>query len=664
MCGAIIPQQPVEDLLDFLEDERVRLILVGGKGGVGKTTTAAALSLHLARRSPARRYLTVSTSPFHSLSDIFGFPLESTPKPVYGMGNLAAAEINTRELFLDFKARHGPILGTILHRGTYLDEEDISRFLDLSFPGLDELMAMIGIIDLLESNRHDAIVVDTAPTGHTLRLLSLPALTRTWVSVLDRMLEKHRFMSRLYTRRYRKDETDEFIEKLTRDVSRLASVLRDGRSSRFVVVTLLEPVVVAETERLLAALKERNIAAAGLIANQFLSDAGACALCRSIRAQQEACLSSLAAAQPHLPAALFPRLAGEIRGEAALAGFIASIRKAEPGPARGWDERCPPAQIALRPPHPARQLFLFCGKGGVGKTTLSCAFALELSRLCGGKRILLLSTDPAHSLSDCLARKVGADETEVAENLFAWEIDPEARFRSWKEAYSREIEEVFEGFSRRAGVEVQFDRQALSGLLDLTPPGLDELMCLAELAELVERRAYDLYVLDTAPAGHTLRFLELPAVIRGWFRAFFEILLKYRHLVRLPQASQRLVEMSRRIGRVHQLLADPARCEAVPVTTPAARQETGQMLAALERSGIPFQQLLVNQVVAEAVDCGHCSLAARRQLGQIREFRREFGSLDLVMIPRLAGELRGVDTLAGLLRFAPVEEPEPVGVGR
>lgn len=664
--------------LRFLDNNDLTLLLVGGKGGVGKTTTAAALSLYLAGKFPQRRYLAVSTGPSHSLGQLLDFPLDSCPRPVYGWPNLLALEVDAGQLFAGFKTRHERALRTILGRGTYLDDEDISRFLELSFPGLDELMAMIEIIDPLESGRYDTVIVDTAPTGHALRLLSLPALTTAWVSILDRMMEKHRFISRVYTRRYRKDQADEFLETLQRDVSRLAATLCDRRHCRFLAVALLEPVVIAETERLLQSLAERGIAVGCLLANQVLFQTNGCPLCSSLQAAQQEWLHRLMAAHPDLPLVTFPALLEEVRGEAGLRALLGRARTCAVSTASlgaGPPDSVLPiaaalSGLALPAPEPGLQFFLFCGKGGVGKTTLSCAFALQLSQRFPRKRILLFSTDPAHSLSDCLAQRIGPEATAVlgTANVFAIEIVPDALFQEWKRAYSAQIEEAFGKFSQRAGLDIQFDREVVAGLLDLTPPGLDELMCLSELADLVERRRYDLYVLDTAPAGHTLRFLELLTLVRDWLRTFFEILLKYRDIIRLPQVSESLVKMSQRAKEIRRIFTDPARCRAIPVTTPtrAAAEETQRLLTALQRSGIRFNTLIVNQVIVTPAAWGCCASTAAWHANQLDAYRSRFPNLDLFVLPRWPAELRGTAALQALLRFtspaglAPPEAVEPI----
>ena len=124
----------------FLEDRELRLLLFGGKGGVGKTSCATATALRLAKDSPQAQFLLVSTDPAHSLADSLAGAL---PPP-----NLQINELDAQECLKIFKRKHGWKLAAIASRGTFLDEEDISEFLDLSLPGLDELMALLGNLPL------------------------------------------------------------------------------------------------------------------------------------------------------------------------------------------------------------------------------------------------------------------------------------------------------------------------------------------------------------------------------------------------------------------------------------------------------------------------------------------------------------------------------------
>ena len=159
----------------FSRDSGLRLLFFGGKGGVGKTTCAAAAALRYASRSPQCSFLLVSTDPNHSLADSLG--------DFHPPHNLTVLEFSAQHSVDSFKEKHRGTFAEIAARGTFLDEEDIHRLLDLSLPGLDELMALLSIAGWAESQAYDLIVVDTAPTGHTLRLLTTPDLIRTWLKL-------------------------------------------------------------------------------------------------------------------------------------------------------------------------------------------------------------------------------------------------------------------------------------------------------------------------------------------------------------------------------------------------------------------------------------------------------------------------------------------------
>jgi arsenite-transporting ATPase len=216
----------------FLADPGLRLLLFGGKGGVGKTTCATATALQLARDSPGAAFLLVSTDPAHSVMDSLA---GSMPPP-----NLQVTELDAQAGLAAFKAQHGAKLYAIASRGTFLDPYDISRFLDLSLPGLDELMAWLEIAGWVGAQRYQTIVVDTAPTGHTLRLLAMPALLHNWLGALDALLAKHRYMRQLFSGAADHDEIDALLEGLGGSVKQMEALLRDSKHSRFVPVMLAE----------------------------------------------------------------------------------------------------------------------------------------------------------------------------------------------------------------------------------------------------------------------------------------------------------------------------------------------------------------------------------------------------------------------------------------
>src|SRR5512138_238319 len=186
--------------------------LVGGKGGVGKTTCAAALAIHSARAGV--RTLVLSTDPAGTLADVLESSLGGEPRAVAGIDSLWASQLDAATARTDFLSRCGDVLATIIDRGTYLDRDDIDGLIDATLPGIDETMALLALADLADRSDWQRVILDTAPTGHTLRLLALPETFETLIGLLDTMQAKHRFMVSALMHRYRADEADAFLADL------------------------------------------------------------------------------------------------------------------------------------------------------------------------------------------------------------------------------------------------------------------------------------------------------------------------------------------------------------------------------------------------------------------------------------------------------------------
>ncbi len=637
----------------FLEDGELSLILFGGKGGVGKTTCSAATSLHLARRFPDRRILLVSTDPAHSLSD----SLAGAALPA----NLEYREIDFRQSLERFKEAHAQHFREIALRGTFLDEQDISSFLDLSAPGFDELMAFLEIAALLQSQSCSCLVVDTAPTGHTLRLLELPRLMRTWLGAFDAMLAKHRFLAQLYGRGPR-DAADAFLDDLRASMEQLAGLLTDPLHCRFVPVMLAEAMSRNETERLVSRLNRLHIPVTDVLVNRLIPAQSDCPACLDLRARQSRELAKFSPRLAGLTTWGIPLQGGEVRGRESLAAFWDGVERV-PGAANPAATTPLPTwpRVERSVPSPGRdvRLLLFAGKGGVGKTTLACASALYLAAARHGKKTLLFSTDPAHSLSDCLGVRIGPRQVPLALGLWAMEVDAEAEFAELKQRYLREVEAFFETLLNRAGVEVEFDHEVVQRVLDLAPPGLDEVMALLRATALFDADEYDLFVLDTAPTGHLIRLLETPELIDRWLKAVFGLFLKYRNVFRLPRIVDYLVGLSKQLKQLRGLLCDPARAQLVAVSIPTemALAETTDLLAACRAAQVRVSAVFVNQATP-AAPCPVCRAVAAAEAVVCRHFEQALDGMPRGLVYR-SGEPRGLARLAELGRalYEPVGPP-------
>ncbi len=250
-----------------LKESPLKLILFGGKGGVGKTTCSVGTGLFLSEKF---KTLLISTDPAHSLGDSLGQEIGDTVRQVKDIANLSAIEISAEKELSEFKAGHKSQIKKILGTSTYLDDDDIDSIFSLSIPGIDEVMGFKTIIDLIGQSKFDRYIVDTAPTGHALRLLTLPGLLDEWIKVLAKMRWKYRYTVETFTGEYNSDEGDDFILEMKKTVKKIEELLRDEKRCEFVVVTIPEEMAILETERLINSLTKYGIKVRQLIVNNVL----------------------------------------------------------------------------------------------------------------------------------------------------------------------------------------------------------------------------------------------------------------------------------------------------------------------------------------------------------------------------------------------------------
>ena len=636
---------------DFLQDKGLRLLLFGGKGGVGKTTCAAAAALHLAWERPRESFLLVSTDPAHSLLDSFA----GTAPPA----NLELREIDPQQSLARFKARHEQHLSTIALRGTFLDQTDVANLVNLSIPGLDEMMALLEIEASIKASRHACIVVDTAPAGHTLRLLGLPAQMRKWIAALDAMLAKYRYLTQLYQGEYHKDAVDLYLDDTLTDLKRLWALLHAPKRCRFVPVLLAETLSLHVTEVMLTELERLRLPLRELVVNRMTVAQPDCPLCSDGAARQAQAIMELARRFPNHSLWGLPLIANEVQGAAQLLTLWSHATPLTPSAAA--ECTAPDAGAARQTavatglvnnppalPEASLKLLLFAGKGGVGKTTLACASALRLAQERRVPEILLFSIDPAHSLAACLGHAVGALETRVAPGLCVIELDAQAEYARLKKNYTDELTGAFGRSGAQAGIELAYDRDLLERMLDVAPPGLDEMLALTRIVDLMDRKQYDLFILDTAPTGHLLRFLEMPELMEKWLSTFFTLFLKYRDIFWLPKITAMMVDLSKKMKTFRRLLRNASQTALYAVTIPTemAYAETLDLVAASERLGLAVPRLFVN-LVTPASNCRHCSALRRAQQPMLARYQAAHAQRHVTQVYRQT-EPRGVDRLTTL----------------
>lgn len=585
----------------------------GGKGGVGKTTCACAFTLQL-----PPPVLLLSLDPAHSVRDVLGDD-----------SGLTILELDARAEFSEWMRRHREDLRVVADRGTYFDDEDIQGFLDLSLPGLDELMGLLKLGELVREQPDRRIVVDLPPTGHALRLFDVSEALDQFVDALELMQDKHRFAVSSLTRRYSPDAIDAFLEDLRESCAVAKRALMAPGVCNFALVTRPEPMVLAETARYAERLRGVGLEPAALVVNMAVAPVelpaeldplrtiylpvferppvGRAALEPITEALSQLVDEGKRPRSPHLTSVRLRRTVGEEYGFGTIAPLLADPRR----------------------------LMVFGGKGGVGKTTMAAATAVGLARRDRRRSVVVVSIDPAHSLGDSLGQRLG-DEAQVVDgiaNLRAAELDPARHWARFKEDWAAEGQELFGGLPGAGRLDPVYDRQIAEQLGQIQPTGLDELQAALYVIDLMDEDADRVVIVDAAPTGHLLRFLETPRLVIDWAKELMHLLLKYGLATKVKRISEDLLELSRKSKRLDALLHDPQLCEIVVVTMaePPVLAETERLIAKLAEMSVPVRRVVVNQA--------H---------GPAEEVRRRHPKLDVLEIGRRNAPLQGLQALEDL----------------
>ncbi|GAW93969.1 ArsA family ATPase [Calderihabitans maritimus] len=312
--------------MDHSGNSKLKFFLFSGKGGVGKTTCAAATALHFAEQG--KKTLLFSTDPAHSLSDSLGQRLGDEITAVRGIENLAALELNAEKMLEKFKQDYNEEIINMLVTTTYLDEADIDEIYSLPLPGLDEMMGLKQIMDFIEDNAYDLYIWDTAPTGHTLRLLALPELLDVWVKVFARIRWKYKYIVGRFSGKDVHDATDDFFLMLKKLIHRVVRFLRTPARSRFIAVTIPEAMAVNETKRMLRQLNSMQIPVRHLIVNNVIPENNECSFCTARRKEQQKYIALLREEFKQCQIIEVNRLMAEVRGLANLQEFAKYLYQA------------------------------------------------------------------------------------------------------------------------------------------------------------------------------------------------------------------------------------------------------------------------------------------------------------------------------------------------
>ena len=301
-----------------LGNKDLNLIIFGGKGGVGKTSCAIATALALSQNF---KTLLISTDPAHSLSDCLEQQIGYSIVNIEGAANLSAIEVVAEEAMSEFIGSNRDELKKLLSTSTNLDDDDIEEMLALSVPGIDEVMSFKTIIDFMEEGNYEKYVVDTAPTGHALRLLSSPELLDEWIKMAAKMRWKYRYMITSFSGSYQPDDVDTLLLSLKKTVKRIENTLHDKNKCEFVPVCIPEAMAVNETERLINDLTKFGIFPGQMVVNNVMVSEG-CDFCRKRKVGQSHYLKMIRERFRGLNVVEIPLFTVEIKGLRTLKRLI------------------------------------------------------------------------------------------------------------------------------------------------------------------------------------------------------------------------------------------------------------------------------------------------------------------------------------------------------
>jgi len=601
-------------------------IFFSGKGGVGKTSMACTHAVRYADQG--KRTLIVTTDPASNLSDVFEQEIGHQVTPIAGVPGLAAMEIDPDKSTQEYIDRAmAPIRAAFPPQMVQVMEEQMSG------PCTAEVAAFDRFTDFLESpvegeNAYDVVIFDTAPTGHTIRLLELPA---EWTQSIDAASAGS-------------GQTcigpAAAIQDAKLKYERALAALRNTSFSTFVFVLHPEAIAIRETRRAIGELEKLGISNFRLIVNGIIQSDDAEDPLFAARAEMQADYIAQIEREFAMPQKRMILLSGEIMGAEGLRGvgrifFDGEKARVESDAANektvGEDFASSFEDIRARiQPNGRRRTLFFAGKGGVGKTVASCVTAVWLARQ--GHKTLLLTTDPAAHLGDVLDTPVGDEITTVGgqPDLWAVKIDP----KTAAETYKARILGDARGRGRPESAIAVMEEE-------LNSPCTEEMAAFDKFIEYASQPDWQAVVFDTAPTGHTLRLLELPI---DWSK---QIDVKVFASVDASAADD---IAKQRFGQVIDMMRDQEQSTFAFVMYPEATPVLEAWRAAQELATVGIHPgLVVANFVIPRERAYTPFVRARRAMQEkyLAEIVERFG-LPLVQIPLMPREVKGVATLSEL----------------
>jgi len=612
--------------------QNTRFYFFSGKGGVGKTTMAAASAVYFAHHG--QKTLIITTDPASNLADVFEQTIGHKITPIQGVNNLFAMELDPDKATQEYKEKTlSPLRGLIPVESYQVLEEQLNS------PCTAEMASFDRFTDFLQEPEFEIVIFDTAPTGHTLRLLELPV---EWSGVIQKAAQSEGGGQTCIGPAAALAESKEKFD-------RAIAAMRDPERTTFVFVLRPEATPIYEAKRSIAELQKLDIASQKLIVNGIYPKS-ACDNPFMLRrfANQQKYLSQIKQAFS-LPAALMELEAGEIIGKKLL---LTLGEKLHEKPLKLADYQPESIELTdgefagrfpevnskiyqiLIPQNGHRRTIFFAGKGGVGKTSIAGATALWVAGQ--GYRTLLLTTDPASHLGQIFGTKVTANPTQIEgeANLWVAHVDAHQAVQEYKEKILSEARQKCDK-ERLLAIEEELDS-----------PCTEEMATFQKFIEFATLKDYEIIVFDTAPTGHTLRLLELPV---DWSKQ-----LEIKTFISTGETEVDKVTKSR-FKEVIDMMQDANRTTfsfvMYPESTPI--EEASRAMQELLTIGVPTSLIVANLILPESIITNDY-LRQRKAMQDkyLEEMDRRFAA-PIVKLPLLADDLMGKNKLkeAGYLLY-------------
>lgn len=590
--------------MQFLENAP-RFLFFTGKGGVGKTSIACATALQLTAQG--QRVLLVSTDPASNVGQVFGISIGNHITPVPSVANLSALEIDPQAAAQAYRDRIvGPARGVLEASVVKNMEEQLSGACTTEIAAFDEFTALL--VGSRQTDTYEHIIFDTAPTGHTIRLLQLPG---AWSGFLDTGKGDASCLGPLAGLDKQHDQYRKAVEALC-----------DPARTRLVLVARAQNAALRE-----AAHTHEELAALGLheqylVVNGVLpgSEAEKDPLAAAVYAREQLALAQMPDVLKPLPLDQLPLKAFDLVGIEALKQLLRD---------KGDAEDLQPPAVRIDAPSlsdlvddialDGHGLVMIMGKGGVGKTTLAAAVAVELAHR--GLPVHLTTSDPAAHLADTLSGSMS--------NLPLSRIDPKVETQRYRDHVM-------------ATKGAALDEQGKALLAeDLRSPCTEEIAVFQAFSRVIREAGRRFVVMDTAPTGHTLLLLDATGAY-------------HRDIARQMEGS------NMHFSTPMMQLQDPKKTKVLLVTlaetTPVL--EAANLQADLRRAGIePWAWVINNSIAATTTQSPLLRRRAKNELREIEHVASEHARRYAV-IPLMAEEPIGVERLLKLSKEQPRDRSE------